>query len=258
MEKGRAEKAATAMRVAARSVLPLYHRIARVIRLRIESGEYVENGLLPAEEELCAEFKVSRITIRQALAILKQDGLIYSKAGYGTVVRAESKGPKYIKVVGSLADLVNFGLETNFKPIAKKLVAAPEFVAEKLACPKGTRVYYYSGIRCLKTGEVFGYLEMYLHRELGQHIPVELIKTKPLFSLVSEVCGVKIAEAEQIITAVNADRQLALLLKTKRGAPLLKVIRTYFSEENQPIEVAISYYNVAKFEPVMRVRREPQ
>lgn len=243
------------MRPVAKGMVPLYHRVARILRLRIESGDYAESGLLPTEEELCAEFQVSRITVRQALAILKRDGLIYSKAGYGTIVRSNLKEDKYVRVVGSLEDLVNFGLETKFQPIAKKLVAAPEFVAEKLACPKGTKVYYYSGIRCLKTGEVFGYLEMYLHRELGQHIPVELIKMKPLFGLVEQVCGVTVAEAEQTITAVNANNELASLLKTRRGAPLLKVIRTYFSEEDRPIEVAISYYNVAKFEPVMKVRK---
>src|ERR1051325_3540585 len=65
---------------------PLYRRVASARSAGIARREYPTNTNLPAESELCRRFGVSRHTIRQALQQLREDGLIASRQGAGTVV----------------------------------------------------------------------------------------------------------------------------------------------------------------------------
>lgn len=71
-----------------RETLPV--RIAHVLRSRIREGAWSATGQLPTEGEFCAEFGVSRVTIRQALKLLESQGLVESRQGIGTMITASS------------------------------------------------------------------------------------------------------------------------------------------------------------------------
>jgi GntR family transcriptional regulator len=66
---------------------PLYLRIARELRDRIEGGAYPDGERIPTEAELCDEFRVSRITVRQALGLLDRERLVSRERGRGTFAR---------------------------------------------------------------------------------------------------------------------------------------------------------------------------
>lgn len=61
--------------------VPLYYQIACALRDRVYNGEWLPGHRVPPELQLTEEFKVSRHTIRQALATLEREGLIYRQAG---------------------------------------------------------------------------------------------------------------------------------------------------------------------------------
>jgi DNA-binding GntR family transcriptional regulator len=69
------------------TLVPPSRQIADVLRGRIASGEYAPGSALPAITALAAEFGVTTNTVRKALGILKDEGLIESVPGYGTFVR---------------------------------------------------------------------------------------------------------------------------------------------------------------------------
>src|SRR5687767_1889506 len=118
-----------------RGVFPLYYKVANAIQSKIERNEYEENSLVPSEQDLCKEFGVSRITIRHATGLLKRKGLIYSRAGYGTIVCPRQKGSEpEAKIVGTIDALTGFGSNSEFIPINRINIPAPAFVAEKLRC----------------------------------------------------------------------------------------------------------------------------
>jgi GntR family transcriptional regulator len=240
-----------------KGVLPLYYRVANALRARIERGIYEENSFLPSEQELGKEFNVSRITIKQALSLLRREGLIYSRSGYGTVVRPNRNGRRpYMRVFGSLKELSEFGHSTVFQPVSREAVAAPKFVAEKLQCEPGTEVIRYSGVRSQPDlGEIV-YTEAFILSDLCQDIQLEMIKLRPLFTLLQELRGLQITDAEQTMAAVSADQHVAGMLKVKRSTPLLKVTRTYFLADGKPVEVAISWHNTNKVEPVIHLGQE--
>ncbi|WP_225150620.1 GntR family transcriptional regulator [Bradyrhizobium sp. NBAIM08] len=66
--------------------VPKYAQIADIFRQRIARGVWTQGFRLPANEELAAEFAVSRVTIRQAVKLLARDGVIEAQQGRGTLV----------------------------------------------------------------------------------------------------------------------------------------------------------------------------
>ncbi|MEV4199427.1 GntR family transcriptional regulator [Micromonospora globbae] len=70
---------------------PRYRIIANELRERIESGVFPPGSLLPAESALTTEFRASRGTIRQAIAALRQEGLVTTEHGRGTCVTAGTR-----------------------------------------------------------------------------------------------------------------------------------------------------------------------
>jgi len=71
-------------KISKESKIPLYHQIKEDLRARIEEGEWLPGKLIPAEKELCAEYKVSKITVLEAIKGLVGEGLLKRKQGKGT------------------------------------------------------------------------------------------------------------------------------------------------------------------------------
>ncbi len=68
------------------SAIPLYYQLKLFLKRQIESGELAPGDQLPTEAELCDRFSISRAPVRQAMAELARDGLIYRRAGAGSFV----------------------------------------------------------------------------------------------------------------------------------------------------------------------------
>ncbi len=102
----KAGKPGEAERTGTRTDSPLYQRIARALREEIVSGVYPVGSLLPTEDSLCERFSVSRYTIREALRRLREDGLVSSRQGAGTVVIPPRSTGSDIHQVMSSNDLV--------------------------------------------------------------------------------------------------------------------------------------------------------
>lgn len=66
--------------------VPPYRQIAEILRRRIASGGYLPDTRIPTESELVDEFEVARTTARRAVAVLREDGLIYTVPNRGSYV----------------------------------------------------------------------------------------------------------------------------------------------------------------------------
>lgn len=94
-----------------RGVVPLYVQLARILRTQINSGEYKPDDALPTEQRLSQAFGVSRITVREALRILTDEGLIVRRSGKGTFVGRPSDLGESFWAACTLADLIRGGHE---------------------------------------------------------------------------------------------------------------------------------------------------
>lgn len=232
---------------------PLYRSLATRLERRIAEGRYPIGSQLPPEPVLEQEFGVSRITIRQALSMLKRRGLVASRSGIGTVVRAGAADSKSMTVSGSIRDLIYYAAGTRYTPLGRKLVVPPPTVGAILDLPAKAKSFCFRGTRSRPQGGPFGFEEVYIPEPLGIGLDNADLGGRTLFSLLEEKNDLKIAEVEQIITAIPAPSGISRKLGVAMRAPVLKAIRIYRLADGRPVEVAITFYNVAKFEYVMKL-----
>lgn len=68
------------------SPIPLYVQLSQLIENKINKGQYLEGELIPSEKALCERYDISRLTVREALSVLKQKKLIATRPGIGNSV----------------------------------------------------------------------------------------------------------------------------------------------------------------------------
>ena len=95
------------------SPVPKYAQIADIFRQRIARGIWAQGLRLPANEELAAEFGVSRVTIRQAFDLLARERVIEAQQGRGTFVTGHVRQDRWLKVETTLADLAEVYRDTS-------------------------------------------------------------------------------------------------------------------------------------------------
>lgn len=224
------------------SGIPRYIQIADAIRRELKG----EGERIPSEHELCAEFGVSRPTIRQALDILVQEGRLYRHAGRGTFSTPVPGGDRKLRVIGSVSDMIALGEETWFKLVSRETVPVPANIAQALRLPPGSSAFRVVGVRHADQGP-FMHVTGYLKRELGEALSDEDLSKTSLLGALERHLGVSVKFVEQVVEAVLAPRQVAELLQVRPRTPLLLFERTYFAANGEPVEHAITYQATRRY-----------
>mgnify|MGYP000755374060 FL=1 len=124
-----------------------YEMIVNDLQKRIMNEEFEENHKLPTEEKLIEEYKVSRNTIRNAIKILINLGIVYSVQGNGMFVRApKKKGTVYLNSTRGVT-MDNPGNKIVNKLLDIQVIEADEKLSQQMNCKIGTPVYYLKRLR---------------------------------------------------------------------------------------------------------------
>lgn len=227
---------------------PRYYRIYRILKHTIESRQFGDNEPLPSENALAQKYQVSRLTIRRSLELLQREGLIERRQGLGTYpiagnikvqpLRADIN--KLLAHIGTMgantwAKLLSFGYETPVAEVQNRLE-----LPAKTRVQKSVRVRYYDD-------EPFSYLVTYIPEHIGKRYTEQDLERYPLQSLFKKA-GVRVASAEQSLTATLADIHHADALRVEVSSPLLCIRRLVRDVDNVPVEYLIAAYNPQRFE----------
>src|SRR5207244_5142412 len=154
--------------------IPRYLQIADDIRRELRG----EGEQIASEHALCARYKVSRPTIRQALDVLVQEGRIYRHAGRGTFSTAVSGDPR-MRVIGSLYDMMALAEENWFKLMSRESVRVPPNIAQALKLPPGSLCYRVIGVRHSEHGP-FHHATAWIPEPIDRTITDDHLTTTPL------------------------------------------------------------------------------
>jgi DNA-binding GntR family transcriptional regulator len=121
------------------SEVPLYRRLVDALRADIANGTHPIGTRLPTENELCRRFGVSRHTVREALRVLRDEGLVASRQGAGTTALRRVARSLYTYTVSSVEELLQYASEARYQVDKSSVIAADGALAEKLGCPVGQR-----------------------------------------------------------------------------------------------------------------------
>jgi len=226
--------------------LPLYHQVAGILRQRVANSEHLAGQRLASEDELAAEFRVSRATIRQAVAALVAEGIVVRKQGSGTYIRERPQAMLSQRFRGSLADLIRESHAASPRDIEiehDQAISPTIAAALELERPVATVV------RRIRTmgDEPFSYTITYLPSDVGSFLTTEALTRAALMEVLIEG-GIQLASATQSIRAQLADAELAERFGVGLGAAALYVERVVRDRHERPVEFVRSWYRGDRYE----------
>ena len=227
------------------SRIPLYYQLENVLREKITSGAFESGEQMPTESDLIKQYGVSRITVRQALQSLTDEGLIERQQGRGTFIsNRKSRKKRFsgtIHLTGSLDELIAMGMETPVKVLEMNRVEADQHEAELLEIKVGTPLYRLKRLR-LNDGKPFGLIINYLPDDIGSALTMAELSSGALLHTMETKLGLNLDNAMQEIHAELADPYVAKLLDVRVGTALLSIERTVYTNENRPVEFVHTLY----------------
>jgi GntR family transcriptional regulator len=213
---------------------PLYLQIKEVLKQRILDGVYLPLQKLASENELMVAFGVSRITVRQALRDLHNEGLVFSAQGKGTFV---SK-PKATQSLESLQGFEESMLAAGFAASSKLLAAVPrrpsKEVAAALALGRKDEVVEIKRLRYLNR-EPVSIDVSYFPADIGARL-IGRDLARDLFPMLENELGVRLGHADVRVGASAPDAEAQKLLRLGAADPILKVERLTHDVSGRPVD----------------------
>ncbi len=196
------------------------------------------DGLLPGEASLAQAFGASRNAIRDALGILRAEGLLVRVQGVGTMVAARKYPHGLDRLLGLAETLREHGEVVNEVRTAGMIVPPPA-VAARLRPPGGppaTTVVCIERLRRLN-GLPFSLDLTYLVPDIGEPLLGEDLAHNDIFALIEAHAGQHLGGASLTVEAVNADPHSAAVLNAPPGAALLMVERLTRLADGRPVDL---------------------
>ena len=242
--------------VTALSPAPLYAQIKAHLRQRILDGSYKPHEQMPSESEMMASFGVSRITVRQALNDLQNEGLIFRIHGKGTFVSKPKAFQDLAKLQGFGEAMRQMGYETYSRVLSLREVKPSPQVQDRLLLGRRDKVCELQRLRFLNR-EPISLDVSYLDVALGARLAREDLATRDVFAIVENDYGITLGHADLQIGAMVADERLSLQLRVPDGSPVLFIERTTHTAEGRPFDYEHLYYRGDAFTYKVRVERAP-
>ena len=243
------------------SDVPLYVQLMEALERRIESGDLRHGDMLPSEAALIEEFKVSRITVRQALSNMEQRGLVYRRRGRGTFVSAPQVSQQLNHEAKTILEaLRDRGIEPQVRVLGLEQIEAPLRVAEMLGVKDDTlvtrlrRVYMHEDAP-LALVDLFLPLAMsgvaeVLNRE--DHLK------ETSYSVFEKEMHISIKEAKHIIHSTALEADAAKALNVPSDSTCLTMDRITYADNGSVLELMRFYYPTDSFQFEITLPRHEQ
>lgn len=237
---------------------PLYLQLRDELMKSIQDGTVANGERLPSERELCNQYSVSRITVRQALNELEKSGMIYTVQGKGTFVHVPLMNQGLLKVISFGKSLQEKGIQ-GFTEVLEYDDPAEDYEASYVLCGKREQKIVRLMLRGFAAGEPVVLYSAFFKQDIGtemHRIAAEMATGMQPFSTFDlyERIGIQIERIDQQIKALNADEKLAALLRIKQGEALLMLESIIFGKDDMPVEYKKGFYRSDKYS--FNVKRE--
>jgi GntR family transcriptional regulator len=218
--------------------VPLHSRLESTLRGMIQHGQIAKGAVLPGELELAAQLAISRHTVRHALGVLTNEGLLRRERGRGTTVVAANPPAVFER---SLSSFYAFaweararGLTQYSRILERKTLPADAIFAERLAVPEGSELERIVRLRAVDDDPLV--LETsYLPRHLSSVLETATLERESMYDELERQWELRVTGARESIRPVVLPRGTARLLRAATGSPAFSVERTTLSDRG-PIE----------------------
>ena len=231
----------------------IYKSIADRLRLRLNSADFAIGSPLPGEKKLAEEFGVARMTIRKAIDLLVDWGLVVRRHGSGTYVARKDVHHETSNLTGLAEVLRKQGKEVVSQVLAFEVMPAPPAIASLLRIKIDERIYFSRRVRFVDDKPLM--LE-------DSYMPVKLFRNLSLshlegskFDYIEKECGIIISGNYETLTPVLADKQLARSMNVPEQTPLLRITSLSYSDSGEFLNYSVMFRNASEYQVDYHLRR---
>lgn len=221
--------------------MPLYMQVARIVLERASAGKLQAGSRLPSERALCAQLGVSRVTLRKALEVLVDEGVLESSQGRGwflvtTGVLAEP--PNALRSFTETARIR--GLEPSSKILSAATREATLSEAESFSVAPGSELFVLQRVRCLD-GIPVACDDIRVPIVLAPHLPQLDYRVDSLYAALQRA-GAAPVRSDYAVEAAAAHGDIAAHLNLAEGDPVLRTTQTSYSATERVVEIGRTTY----------------
>lgn len=221
---------------------PLYLQLKHALVADIDAGQYKPHERLMSERELGEKFRVSRMTVRQALTEMIREGILYTQVGKGTYVSESKKIKQELKTLtGFTQDMAARGAVVSAHVLDARLIPATLTLAAIFAVSMNTELVLLSRLR-LSDGIPLAIEEAYIRHQVCPGILEYDFSKESLYNVLATRYNTILVRAEQTMEAGLATPKEAELLQISSPSPVLRIERLSYNEQNLLVEYVKSTY----------------
>lgn len=222
------------------NAMPLYAQVVEAIKHKISSNQWTLGMMISSENELAKEFNVSVGTVKKALGILVQEGVLYRRQGRGTFVAS----PDFSK---SFSRFFRYGLRDKSEQeipeslfLSFDVIPADSTIAQRLQLKLGTEVIMMKRVRSLQNTP-FSLEEIFLPHERFAGLEKMDLNKALLYPIYNQKFSTPIFWADEYLQPDVADSEIAKHLNIAPNSPVMCVERTAYTYEDIPVEWRRTY-----------------
>jgi GntR family transcriptional regulator len=246
--------AAPAVMFDRRNIIPLYSQIEQSIMEKIKKGILAEGELLPSEQELARSYNVSRMTARQALHGLKQNGYVVTVRRKGTFVTTPKIEKTLISLQGFSQEMRGAGMRPSSVVLEHGVIAPPADIIERLQLQTNEKVFKLRRLRLADKVPIAVEIS-YTPDKYFPGIDAVDFERESLYLVLQNRYGSSIGWSVDVIEAAKATAEESRLLTIPRGSGILSITRLVMSPEGRPIEACFSRYRSDRYRATVRIPR---
>jgi len=237
---------------------PRYRQVADELIARLAAGEWPVGGMLPTETELCAGFNVSRHTVREALRLIEEAGLVQRRQGSGTTVLATEARGRFVQDITGMAGLLQYPEETRLTVLRAREATLDAEAARTIGVAEGERWLRVDCIRRVRvTTAPICFTVVHIRAEFAAVVEDIGEQPGPVYALIERRFGIAVAAVELDLSAGGVPAAQADLLEVEAGAPALLIRRRYMDAQGRVFEVSEGCHPAPRFTYRATLKREP-
>lgn len=202
--------------------------------LDLIKNDFDEHDKIPSENMLCQKFNLSRLTVRQGINKLKNEGYVYSRRGSGNFVSPSKITYRISPETTFSNEIKKAGKSSVIKFLEKKIIKADEVVARKLSIKEAEEVLYVKNIR-LVDDVPFLYAEYYINLTLLKDIDKIIMDISSFSKMYKEHYGLDPIRDNSEINITSTNYHSKELFNIQNDLPLIKISTTTIDQKTKQI-----------------------
>ena len=235
------------------SPIPIYVQIEELLKGLISKGEFPPGTAIPSERELTETYGVSRMTVRQSITNLVNEGLLYREKGRGTFVAAPKVEQPLNSMTSFTEDMLSRGMSPSSELLAFEKRNADKAIAAELQLEEGDEVIFVERIRYADSIPM-AIERTYLPANIFPGLDKRALQGS-LYDYVENTAGLKIGNAAQRMEAALAKKEDAKLLHVETPFAVLVIERISSLSNGMPFEAVHSTYRADRYKFTSEIQR---